>query len=388
MTNLQRFLNRVALFLLATLILVAAVYDILWRAFMHNPALNGLILGVLVLGVAYAVRRIIMLRPEVRWIEAFRSAAPGFSLREPPRLLAPVATVLGDREHSGEVLSTLSMRYLLDSLSARLEESRDITRYQTGLLIFLGLLGTFWGLLETINAVALVIAELQLGTGDLLAVFDDLKAGLSAPLSGMGTAFSSSLFGLAGSLVLGFIDLQATRAQNSFYNDVEEWLSGLARHSTREAPPAAVTAAPLPVPGKPMPAYVEALLQQTAEGLSRIERVLQEGEKARAVFHQQVAALSHGIGALNDRLQRDQEVLARIAEAQRVTAQKLGGGDGSSALDEATLGHLRSIDRQLARLLEEVARSRDEVTRELANEIRVVARTIAIAAGEPQIAGE
>ncbi len=388
MTNPQRFLNRVALFLLATLIVVAAVYDILWRAFMHNPALNGLILGVLALGVAYAVRRIIMLRPEVRWIEAFRSAGPGFSLQEPPRLLAPVATVLGDREPSGEVLSTLSMRYLLDSISARLEESRDITRYQTGLLIFLGLLGTFWGLLETINAVALVIAELQLGTGDLLAVFEDLKAGLSAPLSGMGTAFSSSLFGLAGSLVLGFIDLQATRAQNSFYNDVEEWLSGLARHSAREAPPAAVTAAPLPAPGKPMPAYVEALLRQTAEGLSRIERVLREGEEARAVFHQQVAALGHGIGALNDRLQRDQEVLARIAEAQRVTVQKLGGRDGSSALDEATLGHLRSIDRQLARLLEEVVRSRDEVTRELANEIRVVARTIAIAAGEPQIAGE
>ncbi len=387
MTNPQRFLNRVALFLLATLIVVAAVYEILWRAFMHNPALNGLILGVLALGIAYAVRRIIMLRPEVRWIESFRSAAPGFSLQEPPRLLAPVATVLGDRERNGEVLSTLSMRYLLDSISARLDESRDITRYQTGLLIFLGLLGTFWGLLETINAVALVIAELQLGTGDLVGVFDDLKAGLSAPLSGMGTAFSSSLFGLAGSLVLGFIDLQATQAQNSFYNDVEEWLSGLARHGTGETPATAAPAA-VAVPGRPMPAYVQALLQQTAEGLSRIERVLQEGERARAVFHQQVAALSHGISALNDRLQRDQEVLARIAEAQRTTIQKLGEREGRSPLDEATLGHLRSIDQQLARLLEEVVRSRDSVTRELADEIRVVARTIAIAAGEPQIAGE
>ena len=387
MTNPQRFLNRVALFLLATLIVVGAVYDILWRAFMHNPALNGLILGVLALGIAYAVRRIIMLRPEVRWIEAFRSAAPGFSLQEPPRLLAPVATVLGDRERSGEVLSTLSMRYLLDSISARLDESRDITRYQTGLLIFLGLLGTFWGLLETINAVALVIGELQLGSGDLVSVFDDLKAGLSAPLSGMGTAFSSSLFGLAGSLVLGFIDLQATQAQNSFYNDVEEWLSGLARHSDREVPAGGpVAVAPMPVPGRPMPAYVQALLQQTAEGLARIERVLQEGERARAAFHQQVATLSHAIGALNERLQRDQEVLARLAEAQRATVQKLG--ERQSPLESATLDHLRSIDRQLARLVEEVSRGRDEVTRELANEIRVVARTIAIAAGEPQVAGE
>ncbi len=386
MTNPQRFLNRVALFLVATLLVVGAVYDILWRAFMHNPALNGLILGVLGLGIAYAVRRIIMLRPEVRWIEAFRSAAPGFSLQEPPRLLAPVATVLGDRDRSGEVLSTLSMRYLLDSISARLDESRDITRYQTGLLIFLGLLGTFWGLLETINAVALVIGELQLGNNDLVSVFDELKAGLSAPLSGMGTAFSSSLFGLAGSLILGFIDLQATQAQNSFYNDVEEWLSGLARHSAQEAP--ATTAAAMPVPGRPMPAYVQALLQQTAEGLSRMERVLQEGEKSRAVFHQHVAALSHGIAALNDRLQRDHEVLTRLAEAQRTTIQKLGEGGRHAALDEATLGHLRNIDLQLARLLEEVVRSRDNVTRELANEIRVVARTIAIAAGEPQIAGE
>ncbi len=386
MTNPQRFLNRVALFLMATLLVVGAVYDILWRAFMHNPALNGLILGVLALGIAYAVRRIIMLRPEVRWIDAFRSAAPGFSLQQPPRLLAPVATVLGDRERSGEVLSTLSMRYLLDSISARLDESRDITRYQTGLLIFLGLLGTFWGLLETINAVALVIGELQLGNNDLVSVFDELKAGLAAPLSGMGTAFSSSLFGLAGSLILGFIDLQATQAQNSFYNDVEEWLSGLARHSAQEAPSTAAVA--MPVPGRPMPAYVQALLQQTAEGLSRMERVLQEGEKSRAVFHQHVAALSHGIAALNDRLQRDQEMLARLAEAQRTTIQKLGERGQHSALDEATLGHLRSIDLQLARLLEEVVRSRDNVTRELANEIRVVARTIAIAAGEPQIAGE
>ena len=199
MTSPQRFFTRVLLFMLLVILVVAAVYGIIARAFMHNPALNGLIVGVLLLGILYACRRILSLRAEVRWIEAFRTAGPGFSLEEPPRLLAPVAGVLGDQERRGQAsLSAMSMRYLLDSISARLDESRDITRYQTGLLIFLGLLGTFWGLLETINAVGTVISDLQLSSDNISDGFDELKRGLAAPMTGMGTAFSSSLFGLAG----------------------------------------------------------------------------------------------------------------------------------------------------------------------------------------------
>ena len=133
MTNPQRFINRVLLFLVLVALVVAAVHEIVWRAFMHNPALNGLIIGVLLLGVIYALRRIVLLKPEVRWIESFRTSGPGFSLESPPRLLAPVAGVLGEQERRGRAsLSAMSMRYLLDSISARLDESRDITRYQIG----------------------------------------------------------------------------------------------------------------------------------------------------------------------------------------------------------------------------------------------------------------
>ena len=178
------------------------------------------------------------LKPEIRWIEAFRTQQPGFSLQAAPRLLAPVAGVLGEQERRGRVrLPAVSVRYLLDSVSARLDELRDISRYLIGLLIFLGLLGTFWGLLETISSISTVISGLAVGEGDdLVTLFDNLKAGLAAPMAGMGTAFSSSLFGLAGSLILGFLDLQANQAQNSFYNEMEEWLSSLTRLGGARAP--------------------------------------------------------------------------------------------------------------------------------------------------------
>ena len=223
MSSPQRYINRMIVFLVLSAIAVAAAYEIIFRIYMYNPVLNGLILGVLLVGIVYIFRRVLGLKPEIRWIEAFRTSKPGFSLQAAPRLLAPVASTLGEQERRGRfMLPAMSARYLLDSISARLDESRDISRYQVGLLIFLGLLGTFWGLLETIGSVGQVINELSVGEGDLVTVFDELKAGLAAPMGGMGTAFGSSLFGLAGSLVLGFLDLQATQAQNSFYNDVEE----------------------------------------------------------------------------------------------------------------------------------------------------------------------
>ena len=182
-------------------------FDTIQRAFLANRWLNGLIIGVILLGVGYIFRQVISLDPEVRWIETFRRNEPSLALQKPPVLLASMATMLGERQ--GRLsLSAMSMRALLDSIASRLDESRDISRYLIALLIFLGLLGTFWGLLDTIFSVAAVIQGLSVGEGDITAIFDDLKKGLQAPLSGMGTAFSSSLFGLAGSLVLGFLDLQ------------------------------------------------------------------------------------------------------------------------------------------------------------------------------------
>jgi hypothetical protein len=217
------FLVRMLVFVILCALLVVVLYRQIWTAFLANPGLNTLICGVLLVGILLAFRQVIRLYPEVAWVNGFRVADPGLAVDRPPVLLAPMATILGDRVGRMAMSSQL-MRGILDSIATRLDEARDISRYMTGLLVFLGLLGTFWGLIETVGSVGKVIDGLQI-SGDSGAVFDSLKQGLAAPLSGMGISFSSSLFGLAGSLVLGFLDLQSSQAQNRFYTDLEDWLS-------------------------------------------------------------------------------------------------------------------------------------------------------------------
>jgi hypothetical protein len=378
MTNPQRFINRMIVFLLLAAIAVGAAYEIVFQMFLYNPLLNGLILGVLLVGIIYIFRRVLRLKPEIRWIEAFRTQQPGFSLQAAPRLLAPVASVLGEQERRGRVrLQAMSVRYLLDSVSTRLDESRDIARYLIGLLIFLGLLGTFWGLLETIGAVSAVISGLTVGEGDLVTLFDDLKAGLAAPMAGMGTAFSSSLFGLAGSLVLGFIDLQANQAQNSFYNEMEEWLSSLTRLGGAE---------PLQAMGEVnVPAYVQALLEQTAENLESLQRAVARSEENQSSIHSGLVALTERLSALGDQIATEQALLGRLIGSQeelRPIVARLVEGD--SGFDEATRNHIRNMDVYLARLLDEAVQGRSQMTHELRSEIKMVARTIAAAAAGEQ----
>jgi hypothetical protein len=217
------FLIRMLVFLILCALLVVVLYKQIWAAFLANPGLNALIIGVLLIGVALSFRQVIRLYPEVNWVNGFRLADPGLAVERAPVLLAPMAAILGDR--AGRMaISAQIMRGILDSIATRLDEARDISRYMTGLLVFLGLLGTFWGLIETVGSVGSVINKLSVG-GDAGAVFESLKEGLAAPLGGMGISFSSSLFGLAGSLVLGFLDLQMSQAQNRFYTDLEDWLS-------------------------------------------------------------------------------------------------------------------------------------------------------------------
>ena len=220
----RAFLLRMLVFVLLVGFLVLILHEQIRRAFLSNPGLNGLIFGVLFIGIVLAFRQVIRLFREVRWVNDFRVSDPGLALRDAPVLLAPMASLLGNRLGRASI-STLTLRSILDSVGTRLDEARDIGRYLTGLLVFLGLLGTFWGLLETVSSVGAVISGLSV-QGDAAVVFDDLKRGLGEPLSGMGIAFSSSLFGLSGSLVLGFLDLQAGQAQNRFYNELEDWLSG------------------------------------------------------------------------------------------------------------------------------------------------------------------
>src|SRR3954454_20634797 len=221
------FLIRMVVFLILCALIVVVLYRQMLVAFMANPGLNALILGVLFIGIALAFRQVIRLFPEVNWVNSFRLADPGLALERPPILLAPMAAMLGDRM-GRMAISSQVMRGILDSIATRLDEARDLSRYMTGLLIFLGLLGTFWGLIDTVSSVGKVIENLKVG-GDAGAIFDWLKEGLAAPLSGMGISFSSSLFGLAGSLLLGFLDLQTSQAQNRFYTDLEDWLSTTVR---------------------------------------------------------------------------------------------------------------------------------------------------------------
>ena len=217
---------RMFVFLVLVGLLVAVLHRQLWDAMLNNPGLNLLICFVLLSGVLYAFQQVLRLYPEIRWVNAFRIADPGLAISHRPVLLAPMATMLRDRTGSLS-LSATSMRSIMDSIGARLDEARDTGRYLVGLLVFLGLLGTFWGLLDTIQSVGKAISALDTKAADSVAVFDDLKNGLAAPLRGMGTAFSSSLLGLGGSLVLGFLELQASHAHGRFYNQLEEWLSGI-----------------------------------------------------------------------------------------------------------------------------------------------------------------
>ncbi|MGB8398652.1 flagellar motor protein MotA [Bradyrhizobium sp.] len=229
------FLVRMLVFLVLCALVTVVLYRQIITAFFANPGLNALIGAVLLIGIILSFRQVIRLYPEVAWVNNFRIADPGLAIARHPKLLAPMAAILGGERTGRMTISQQTMRHLLDSIATRLDEARDISRYMTGLLVFLGLLGTFWGLIETVGSVGKVIDGLKVG-GDAGALFDTLKEGLAAPLGGMGISFSSSLFGLAGSLILGFLDLQSSQAQNRFYTDLEDWLASTVRGYSGEGP--------------------------------------------------------------------------------------------------------------------------------------------------------
>src|SRR5262247_2823957 len=256
------FLVRMTVFLILCSLVVVVLYRQILVAFMANPSLNALIIGVLLIGIILAYRQVLRLYPEVNWVNGFRLADPGLAVERPPVLLAPMAAILGDRI-GRMAISAQVMRGILDSIAARLDEARDLSRYMTGLLVFLGLLGTFWGLIDTVSSVGKVLENLKVG-GDAGSVFDSLKEGLAAPLAGMGISFSSSLFGLAGSLVLGFLDLQTSQAQNRFYTELEDWLSTTVRDLGVEREGAPIAAAA--VPSADLRSTIERLREAITEG--------------------------------------------------------------------------------------------------------------------------
>ncbi len=370
MTRPRKYLIRMFVFVIAITGLCGFLFLPLHGAFMANAPLNGLIVGVLVIGIIYNFRQVLMLYPEVAWIEGFQQNGTPLSEPQPPKLLAPMATMVGDHKDRLS-LSTLAMRSLLDGIVSRLDESRDISRYTVGLLIFLGLLGTFWGLLETVASISNVIGGLKVESGDSIAVFDDLKKGLKAPMAGMGTAFSTSLFGLGGSLVLGFLDLQANQAQNRFYNELEEWLSTVTRLATSSL---------LGESDQPIPAYVQALLEQTAESLENLQQTITRGEENRISVNSNIIALGNKLETLTDHMRTEQTLMKSLAETQmemKPILAKIAEGSTAAGMDESTRSHIRNLDVYLTRLTEELSSGRKELVQQLRSEIKLLARTIA-----------
>ena len=306
------YLWRMLIFLSLFGFLVAILGNQLRTAFFTNPALNGLILGVLAIGILYAFRQVIRLYPEIKWVNGFRIADPGLSNAHRPVLLAPMATMLRDR--TGQLsLSTTSMRTIMDSIGSRLDEARDTGRYMVGLMVFLGLLGTFWGLLDTIQSVGGVIASLDTRSANSVAVFDELKAGLAAPLRGMGTAFSSSLLGLAGSLVLGFLDLQASQSHNRFYNELEEWLSGI----TELTPGSSENL------GRQLHAAMFDMQRAIAELADR--KALPPVEGAGASSDEAVRELARGVDQLVRQMRAEQKVVREWVDEQGARQSEVAG---------------------------------------------------------------
>lgn len=293
------------------LILAGFAGAILFRqareAFVANPGLNGLILGVEAVGILLAFNHVLSLRPEVRWFNSFRAAGGVEKAGRDPALLAPMRSLMSSSQTGG--LSTTALRSILDSIASRLDEQRDITRYLTGLLVFLGLLGTFWGLLGTIGSINTVIQNLDPGTGGSADILNTLKESLSAPLTGMGTAFSSSLFGLSGSLILGFLDLQAGRAQNRFFNELENWLSSVTDVSHDFAPAVARVAATGST--EELKALSEQLAKMSQEG----------GGNQRSTAA--MASLAEGIQGLVRNMRTEQQMLRDWIEAQQEESKAL-----------------------------------------------------------------
>ncbi len=280
MTHPRQYLYLMFIYLTIVGVVLAFLYPALESAFMANWGFNLVILGALAIGIGINMFQVLRLEPEVSWIKKFRTGEMSLSVARPPTLLNSLTHHLTGVHRNRFSLSAHSLQTVLDGIRGRLDEAREISRYLIGLLVFLGLLGTFWGLLRTIGDVAQIIAALEVGTDDIPLFFDNLKRGLRLPLEGMGTAFSSSLFGLGGSLILGFLDIQAGHAQNRFFNEMEEWLTGVTSlidkdkdkdKDGEESPTAPTSTADLN-----MQEAIAALLNEVRENNHKISQILHQ----------------------------------------------------------------------------------------------------------------
>jgi hypothetical protein len=298
------YLVKILIFLVLVALVAAILSSQLLVFFWANPFINSLIFLVLFIGIILSIRQIIRLFPEIRWVNSLQD---GQIPPTQPRLLAPVANLLRDR--LGEaVITPSSMRSILDSVGNRLDEAKDTSRYLTGLLVFLGLLGTFYGLLETVTSVAGTISALDATSGDTATLFGNLKEGLAAPLGGMGTAFSASLLGLSGSLILGFLDLQTSQAQNAFYTDLEDWMTSM---TELDHPMTQMQMSGLGVSGAEMESMIE-----------QLGNTMQNSNSSQNAIRA-MAELARGIDGLVKHIRAEQADLRIHIEEQGDTNKKL-----------------------------------------------------------------
>jgi len=362
-----------SLFILVVIALGIVLFQPLQTAFFANKVFNGLILCVLLVGIGINFRQVFALKQDIVWIETFSGSDHEQANQPEPRMLLPIAKMLTGRNQEGFLMSAMTMRSLLDGIRMRLDESRDISRYFSGLLIFLGLLGTFWGLLDTVTGVADVISNLSAGADDQLdQSFDALTRDLQGPLAGMGTAFSSSLFGLAGALVVGFLDLQSGHTQNRFFNDLEEWLSELTHL------PSGIFSGDSE--HRTMSSFTEALLEKTAENLDKLQRAVARSEEDRRDNISKQTELTERIAELTDQIRTEQKVIMSLSknqmELQPAVARLVDLAADGWAGDEEIRQHIRNVDVHMARVLSELSTGRTQFMDELRDELRMLSHSM------------
>jgi len=338
--------------------------------FNANPYLNGLILLVLAVGILCTFWQVNRLRMCIDWIDAFISERPGFEVIEPPRLLISMAGMLRDRE-ARKSLSPSIVRAILDSIATRLDESREIVRYIASLMIFLGLLGTFWGLSITVPLVVETISNLAPDEGtDASEVFQRLVANLGGQMKGLGTAFASSLLGLAGSLILGFLEILSGQAQNRFYRELEEALSQITRIDRSEEGGVG---------------FLAESLERNFETMDELAAQMSVAEDRGIVAHDKLENAAASLAIVAERMQADHGLMRELTDSQNgmraalVDATERNRGV-LGGMDEGTRSRINSIDRHMLRLIEEIAAGRAEATADLRGEIRILRRTIESAA--------
>jgi hypothetical protein len=334
-----------------------------------NPLLNGFIFFVFALGVATCFWQVYILIQSVSWIEAFVQSRPGSEEATPPRLLAPLASLLRSRGAKMQINNS-SARSIQDSVATRIDEARDITRYIINLLVFLGLLGTFYGLATTVPAVVETIKSLSPKDGETgLEVFAKLMSGLESQLGGMGTAFSSSLLGLAGSLVLGLLELFAGHGQSRFYRELEEWLSSITRLGYAGSGEGE---------GADQGALTQILDNMTGQ-IEVLQTLYAQTEANREGVEERLGQLATALALLGAHLQSEAgqaASLTRIAQGQDRLITALTGAEGSTHSDAESRMRLRSIDVQLLRILEELSAGRQESMADLRGDISALTQAI------------